>query len=149
MKSIYHSDINSMREQPEMEKPDATKILGANPSGADYEVLDELTDVYNAHIASLRTIPCSPEAATVFKHGHVYGEGKDYTVREKWDIDNRGNPIRKNGTYFAFPLPQPVQEDEDRHWQIVVATVILKTQKFDLPDEIIKALKSEFNISKK
>jgi hypothetical protein len=138
MKSTYNLSGNFLQELPEKSKPDATRILGANPNGADYEVLDELIDEYNTHIASLRTIPCSEECKSVFKDKEIYEEGKDYMVT------NYPIPaiLPADPKYIAVPLSQPVQEDE--LWEEVYSLASIH-----LKPNAIKAFKQKFTITKK
>ncbi len=64
-----------------MQKPEPAKKIGylLYDEGKREDYQKEM-EVYNAHIASLRKLPCSPEAVNSFRHGGVYEEGKDYEV---------------------------------------------------------------------
>lgn len=154
----YNKHTNTLKEQPEMEKPEAPNLMDYG-SSADYidagSLFSQAMMVYESHIASLRTIPCSPPCKDIWKDGQVVEEGKDYEVRACCEHQCNGVCEQIRATIWVLPVSipiplQPVQsEQEDRWWQIVVATVILKSQKFDMPQEIIKALKSEFHITKR
>lgn len=62
---------------------------------------------YEAHLATLRKIPCSPEPG--FKDGEKYTEGVDYEIKGagdwKWSYQLKGN-------IFAIPLVPVKSEDE-------------------------------------
>jgi len=70
--------INGMLvDQPEMEMPDATKILDPSPSGSDYEVLDELMDKYNEQLANCKKYLIDGDASRLPDEPI---EGKDYVI---------------------------------------------------------------------
>jgi hypothetical protein len=87
MKAIYDASDNSLQEQSRMRKPlspnpytdciDVISLQRYKDVVAEYE---RRMDEYNAHIASLRKIPCSPEAVNSFRHGIEYEENLHYRV---------------------------------------------------------------------
>lgn len=83
MTAIYNAKDNCLQEQPGTPKP--RRPFAANY--ADQECFDldlqhyefAMTE-YNAHIATLRTLPCDESAKGMFVDGKSYEEGKDYRV---------------------------------------------------------------------
>jgi hypothetical protein len=110
MKAKYNAAENTLQELPEIEQPlPLPDFIDHGNHWGDYNRdvynYECNLEIYNDHVNSLRTIPCSPEAATVFKDGEVYEEGKDYEVKPV--------PYDMSGPVLtAFPLPRPVQEDD-------------------------------------
>jgi hypothetical protein len=143
MKCIYDASDNTLQEQSEMEKP------------YNYGLIDEMmrkdflvgvsegaiSDVkrYNAHIASLRRLPCSPEVVNSFRHGGVYEEGKDYEVTGLY------MGTEKEGMY-AVPLQPPESEDAD--WKELIEYVESVEWVTDHATMMAK-LKSKFIIQRK
>lgn len=95
MKSLYIKAEHVFQEQPELKEPnkkDFQKCV-ARP----FHEVDIVTDAkyydevkkYDAHIASLRKIPCRP--GDIWQEGVVYEEGKDYVVRRQAESCECGN----------------------------------------------------------
>lgn len=101
----------------EMQNPDATKILGASPSGSDYEVLDELREMYE----NRPSYPINPSDEHLFKVGERYELGKDFEVKD-------GDVVREyypNGDYTgvksisltAFAIPKDNDRSKESGWK--------------------------------
>lgn len=107
MKAIFNKDTNSITEQAEMEKP--KKPLGPVHISTAYSY-DRLRDKYDEHIASLRTIPCSPSCADLWKDGQVVEEGRDYEVIAGTNL--------VNGKRFEIAEPvAPTEQPQEDIWQ--------------------------------
>jgi hypothetical protein len=140
MKAIYDTSDNSLQEQSDRENPFpppdyecyAGDIFEYNAALENYR--RELKE-YSAHIASLRKLPCSPEAG--FKDGQVYELDKDYEV-----VLHYYAPDDKE--LRAVPLDPLKGEDED--WEEAGRIIYSYTHK---PDKIMELLKGKFNIIKK
>lgn len=129
MKAQYNQSENTLQEQLPEE---------LNPQKHDANAHPELYDEYKIAAERLRTIPCSPEAATVFKDGEVYEEGKDYEVAGagdwKWCYQLKGN-------IFARPLTQPVQEDVDL-WKGFLSEVAYAHSQFHIDHAAVGVTKA-------
>lgn len=100
----YDPATSCLVEQPGMEKPNATDVLGPSPSGMDYEVIDTLVEEYEEYLKTLRSYH------TDFKEwgtGDLV-EGRDFMLRnvEKElaiGTDYHGSPIYKS-VFMAEPI---------------------------------------------
>jgi hypothetical protein len=104
---------------------------------AEYE---RRTDEYNAHIATLRKLPCSPEAVNSFRHGEVYELDKDFGIL-------RGtNLINGSVSEIAVPLDPPKGDDPFPELLSRIATLFSEGKG---NEEIAGVLREEWVISKK
>jgi len=105
----------SLREQPEMERPEQNDFYEydrLNPSdmnamGFNIDAYRVTCEAYQKHLDSLRTIPCSENN---WKDGQELTQNIDYVV-----ISNDPD----SGNFLAIPMDVavPVQETEKRpHW---------------------------------
>lgn len=97
--AIYHATPGHIVERPTWEAP-------VMQDYAWYYQFDEAYDAYTAHLATLRTIPCSLECRGLWKPGQVLVEGVDYRVVAAFLADGGGVE-----EYFAFPLPVKSEDD--------------------------------------
>lgn len=87
MKARYDKKLNQLIELPSMEKPvtgdDKYKMLdGTYGTFAHHQfLLDE--NKYNAHLSSLRSLPCSDTCKDLWLDGQEVVEGVEYELR-KW-----------------------------------------------------------------
>lgn len=127
--ATYLAEENCLQEEPTMEKPvephryhyDLISLGGLlyDSNVKNYRLrLDE----YNAHLATLRKIPCDPSCKGLWADGQKVVEGKDYKLKfqflfskepEKWITCDQ--PFYRNMDVperpIAFPLV-PAGEDE-------------------------------------
>lgn len=117
MTSRYNKTENTITELPGMEKPEPPKRIDMY-----YDAMQK----YNAHIASLRTIPCDPSCRELWTDKGEYEEGRHFEAR--YVCNKTGafyspdcvEPTCDNCTLIAFPLSPAVQEDEKQfgYWQL-------------------------------
>jgi hypothetical protein len=111
--SLYSAETNELVEQAQVRKPEQPDIANYAYSIDAYwahtQEYDERLAEYNAHIASLRRIPCQPEPG--FVNQQSYEQDKDYVIKTagdwKWCYQLKGN-------IFAAPLTRA--EDELNNW---------------------------------
>ena len=109
MQSKYDKSRHVLIEQSQMEEPDKEMMQEA---GLDDEIINEFISDYNAHVASLRTIPCHES----FKgeDGKIYEEGKDFEVVFE-ETDSGGHWSVKSLEIYAAPIPK-----EDDLWNAAI-----------------------------
>ena len=94
----------SLREQPEMKKPDESHynfMKDANKiANFEHVRFEQDKRAYQKHLDSLRTIPCSENN---WKDGQELEEGKDYTVTQDKEMIE---------AFGLLAVPLPVQETE-------------------------------------
>lgn len=110
--ATYIAEENCLQELPQMEKPKRPFAGNYSPQESP-EFRDDLyhyeanLEIYNAHLATLRKIPCDPSCKGLWEDQQKVVEGKDYGVRDY--------PIRAmlptDPKFIAFPLV-PVKSEE-------------------------------------
>lgn len=102
MTATYSLQDNTLTEQPGLDKPEQYFF-------SHKFAYEEAMAIYRAHLATLRTIHCSPECRGLFEIGKVYEEGKDYEIKGagdwKWCY-------HLEGKIFAAPVV-PVKSEDD------------------------------------
>lgn len=145
--SIYDTATNTLREQPGMEKPEMP--VGPVHLSTAYAYERALAE-YNAHVAPLRTIPCSPEYKGVFKEGEKYVEGKDYEVQSicgfyKTDCGKRKHC--EDCRLVAFPIQ--VKSEDDIYWYGIITLARETRREADATDALVKIFKENYALTKK
>jgi hypothetical protein len=110
VKALYSASTNTLTELSEIEKPlplPPAKDYDGHPSDYNRDLYNHACnmEIYNAHIASLRTVPLAERSEHEWKDGGILEQGKDYEVKQRFLGESAGE-------YFAYPLSQPVPEDE-------------------------------------
>lgn len=114
----YDAKQNVLVELPWMEKPEDEFYLGRHL----IESLERDRAAYNAHLASLRTIPCHLSCKEVFIHDCDYQEGKDYRLQDDPCpyFDDINDPVEY--TTYAYPVVAQVSEDD--LWRELVTEIL-------------------------
>lgn len=92
-RATYNPD-NTLTELPGMDKP--TRRVNQYRAGSReyYQCMGDWGR-YNTHLATLRTLPCSPECRGLWAEGQKLEEGKDYEIKGadewKWCYQLKGN----------------------------------------------------------
>lgn len=146
MKSKYDSSRHVLVEQSEIEEPQRPyepKYIGA----ADTLVSDIYhwecnLKIYNEHIASLRTIPCSPSFKGV--HDQIYEEGKDYKIEQELILADNSQDVPTH-LPVASPVPLAVTGEEDL-WKEAFNSVYTN---IDIHDSEMTHLLNNYSITRK
>lgn len=99
-RATYNAD-NTITELPGMDKPEQYFF-------SHKFAYEDAMAYYNAHLATLRTIPCSPECRGLWAVGQKLEEGKDYEVRLHYHAPD-------DKELMAFPLS--VKSEDDLHYE--------------------------------
>jgi hypothetical protein len=150
----YTASTNTLKQVATMEKPEGPfEILGNVP---DVYFLNAMrrTREYNAHLASLKEIPCEPGCKEVWKDGQEVVEGKDFEVHticnsKRYDC----RKVERCGycELLAVPIKAEI-EDEQALWRDVYAEAeaAIDWQYQEINDKkLIKILSERYTISKK
>ena len=140
----------ALRQKAEIEKSDATDILGPSPCGADYDCLDDLMSEYDNHIASLKEYPIAPEHAEAFTVGGEYVLDSDFQVANDYHCSRHyyNHPDEScDGVVAAIPVVSPAPTKEEDVWEEVKKDY----DRFKDSSHVIffELLKSKYLISKK
>lgn len=141
-RASYNTD-NTLTELPGMMRPEDWHYWD------DEEYKEKLAE-YTAHVATLRTLVCSPECRGLFEAGKVYEEGKDYEVRPVcihtggFEHADCVHPSCDKCAMTAFPFPV---KSEDDLWLEVIH--YLNNNSSFSNDTKIEGLKQSFSLTKK
>lgn len=141
--AIYHATPNHIVEEPTMEKPEHPKLKHIRKSSHDIAMAmyhDAFVE-YNAHLATLRTIPAHDSARSLWKDGQVLTEGVDYEEHSDEDRIHR-----------IFPIIRTSEQMEDELWKDVLADAeaSIDWQYQELAEEeLITKLKQKYIINKR
>jgi hypothetical protein len=114
MTAKYNESENTLQELPEMERPENDLRPRGDSAVWESDEWRKKWQDYNAHISSLRTIPCENKCKDIFKDGESYEENVHHKAATAFDMNG------ENGMLCAVPLPQSAQEDDQKfgYWQL-------------------------------
>lgn len=152
MTAIYSAEDNTLKEQPAMEKPEqplkAIYRRQLQPYYEDMREYDRRITEYNAHIASLRTLPCHPSAKSVWKEGDVLTQNKDYNLYKICAVPGGCFDDLACGTCEVQAWPVKIKS-EDELWREVIISVNDGAKQEYSWGTIIAELKEKFTITRK
>lgn len=128
--ATYIAEENCLQEISQMEKPIEPHryhydliSLGGLLYDSDVKNYRLRLDDYNAHLASLRTIICSPECKGLWPDKAVLEEGKDYEVKMdcKYPVSCFVEETC-NCVFTAFPLIPVKSEDDSLNDEVLLNT---------------------------
>ena len=140
--ATYIAEENCLQEISQIEAPKYRVSHWPHGSLQYYNSLKAWGE-YNAHLATLRKIPCDPSCKGLWADGQKLVVGKDYGVRDY--------PIRAmlptDPKFIAFPLV-PVKS-ENAIWQRLLTYFKDGFADFKTDEEVIDDLKKYFILTPK
>jgi hypothetical protein len=154
----YTASTNTLKEVPTMERPVAPnpELYGGDSRALSQDVHDFMIEKeeYNAHLASLKEIPCEPACKEVWKDGDAVIEGKDFKLTFEACADHHLLAEMyhcQDCKLIAYPI-KAESEDEYETWRemftlFVNRFVVAENATANIGDAI-KVFRKEYFISK-
>lgn len=138
--ATYIAEENCLQELPRMEAPQMQDY-------AWYYQFDEAYDAYNAHVATLRKIPCDSSCKGLWADQQKVVEGVDYEVRSALLRDEKYPFLAPTEKPFAFPLV-PVKS-KDELWREVFGIMHGRFNAGDSLADIIRDVDRKYSLTKR
>jgi hypothetical protein len=121
----YDKENNLLKELPTMERPNANDYINGSPCGSDYDEIDNEMEIYEKHLASLRTITCHESCKTLWEHEQKIGE-KEFTI-------GRGEPLQIVMTDLQGWLKMPTEEQDEYFEKVAIPITTKETAENECP----------------